>query len=172
VVSALDLDVDRPLGVELFLYELARREFQQSEVALAGQRLDPLDQLLGIALGRKDLEELGKLELEPLDLFAELRQLALGRAALGDFLVEAVELGLLVLDLFLERLEVEPVHGSGEQRADEHADAQGVVPGLLFDVDAEYGHGLRSSAFRPAPESARRAPSRRRCRPWPASCRA
>jgi hypothetical protein len=141
VVRPLDLDVDRPLRIELLLHEFARRELLQREVALPRQRLDPLDQLLGVALGRKNLQELGELELEPLDLLTELGQLALGRASLGDLLVEAFELGLLVLDLFLERLEVEPVHGAGEQRADEHAHGQGVVPGLLFDVDSENGHG-------------------------------
>ena len=137
MVRALDLDVDRPLRVEVLLDELAGRELEQREVALAGERLDPFDELFRVALGGQDLEELGELELEPLDLFPELGELALGRSTLGDLLLEALQLDLLRRDLFLLGLEDEPVHGAREQGRDEDPDPQGVVPGALFDADAK-----------------------------------
>src|SRR5262249_27400923 len=102
VVRAIDRDLDRPFRVEVLLHEVTRLEGLQREIALARQRLDALDELFRVPLGGKDLEELRELELEALDLLAELRELALGGAALGDLLVEPVELDLLVRDLLVE----------------------------------------------------------------------
>ena len=91
MVARLELHVDRPLGVEVLLDERLRLEGHEAEVAPLGQRLDLLDQLVGLLGGGKDAEQALQLGLEPLGLLAELRQAALGRLALADLLLQRLE---------------------------------------------------------------------------------
>ncbi len=146
MVSPVELDVDGPLRVEALVGEFPRREPLQVEVPLPRQGLDALDQLLRIALGRKDLEELGEIDLQPLDLLPELGELALRGAALLDLLLEALELRALRLDLLVQASQPEVVNGPGQEDPEDEAEGERDAPLAILEPQFE-GHGAPTPPF-------------------------
>ena len=65
----------------------------EDEVALVDQGLDLLDDLFGVACGRKNASQLLQLELETVHFLPELREFALRGTPLLDLGVELFDLG-------------------------------------------------------------------------------
>src|SRR5262249_51325061 len=128
-------DRDRPLGVRIAA--LRRRDLReghlvQDEVTLVDQRLDLLDDLLGIARGRKNAAQFLELELEAMHLFTELRELALRRTTLLDLGVELLDLCLSGLDLIFRVFDPHIVREPDETTREDDTDGESVVPRLPF----------------------------------------
>src|SRR6266540_5914221 len=117
--------------------KIARSESLEREVSLPSQRLDAFDQVLGVAFGGEDLEELGKVDLQPLDLFPELGELALGLASLLDLLLQPRKLRALGADLVIQAPKPRVVHGRGQGDAEDEADGQRDAPFAFFDPEFE-----------------------------------
>src|ERR1035437_1644936 len=72
VVSPIDLQVYRPLRIEVLVDVLLRSPLLEEELTLSGQRLNFLDEFFGVARGGQDLKEPLQVELGPADLLAQL----------------------------------------------------------------------------------------------------
>ena len=136
MVSPVELDLDRPLRVEVLVDVFLGREALEEEVSLPRQGLDLLDELFRVSLRREDLEEPVQVELDPADLFAQLGEAPLGDPAALDLLLQLAVFGLEAgeLALHLGEARVLPVRHGPETPGEGDADQETVVPGLVFEL--------------------------------------
>ena len=134
MVRAVETDLDRPLEVEVARRQRPRIEGQEAEVALLGQGPEPPQEILGVAPGGQDAQQLVELELQPADLLAELRQALLGRSPLVDLAVEVHHPGLLAAELVLHLGEQKLVGGVDDDAQENYPHRGGDVPGFAFET--------------------------------------
>ena len=84
VIRALELERDRPLGVQLLGDDRRRLEALDRQVRLRRHRLHAAQQIGGVLLLRQHRLQVVEPAFELVDLRAELRQLLRGAQALGD----------------------------------------------------------------------------------------
>ena len=134
MVAAVERDLDRPLDVGIAAFrsaELRKRQRPEREVAGVDEGLDLLDDLFGVARRRQDAAQLLELDLEPVDLGPELRELALRGASLFDLFFEVGDLRLVGMDLLVDRRHQLIVNQRENDDRHHESDAGSPVPRLV-----------------------------------------
>ena len=94
VIGAVELERDRPLGVQLLGDDRRRLEALDRQVRLRRHRLHPAQQVGRVLLFGQHRPQVVEPSFELVDLRAELRQLLRRRLALGDVAAQRLELRL------------------------------------------------------------------------------